>query len=75
MTNEQIAFVAKRLSTAQKRLLADLPESIEDAMRFWNADKRLPSYRALARFGLTGMSGNISPKGLAVRKILEDQNG
>ncbi len=61
--------VAKSLSPAQKALLRDLPETGIEAASFWNKDKRLVTYRALARRRLANSTGEISRWG---KRVLEE---
>ncbi|MAG24977.1 hypothetical protein CMI47_05295 [Candidatus Pacearchaeota archaeon] len=74
----KIAEIAGKLSEAQKRLLRSLPDHGRDATVFWNGEYRkypraLQTLRALSHKGLTGVFGEASPLGLAVRKHLNGE--
>lgn len=59
------------LSEAMVGLLKDLPDNGLEAASFWNRDKRLRTYRALAKRGLADSFGAITNRG---RKVLERSN-
>ena len=74
-----VAKIAAGLSEAQRRLLFALPETCAEAARFWSGEYRnhtrgLRTYRVLFRKRLSGIGGQITPRGLAVRTYLMETN-